>query len=73
MQVPLPPTVAGISTRHHTTDTHAFTLQERLHHEHSIEVPVKCLEGRLYARISAHVYNVPADYQRLAHAVKYLS
>ena len=51
------------------TDSEAFYLQERLHHEHHIEVPVKCLEGRLYVRISAHIYNRLEQYQHLAEAV----
>lgn len=34
-----------------------------------VEVPVKCVQGHLYVRLSAHVYNVEADYQRLAEEV----
>jgi hypothetical protein len=45
-------------------------LQEILHHEHHIEVPVKCLEGRLYVRLSAHVHNSLDQYERLAQVVK---
>jgi isopenicillin-N epimerase len=43
-----------------------------LHHEHMIEVPIKCLEGRLYARLSSHVYNVPEDYHHLSNVIKKL-
>jgi selenocysteine lyase/cysteine desulfurase len=46
--------------------------QEILHHEHKIEVPVKCLEGRLYLRVSAHIYNTLDQYQHLAHTIKTL-
>ena len=47
-------------------------MQEILHHRFSIEVPVKCLEGRVYVRISAHVYNIIEDYKKLALAIKSL-
>lgn len=65
--VPLPASVAGSGG---VSDNDAFRVQEWLHHEHLIEAPVKCLEGRLYVRISAHIYNCIADYQRLAWAVR---
>lgn len=42
--------------------------QDALFQRH-VECPVKCIQGRLYVRISAHVYNMRADYVRLAHAV----
>lgn len=47
----------------------ADTVQDCLYYDYAIEVPVKTLKGRLYVRISAHVYNVIADYQKLADAV----
>jgi isopenicillin-N epimerase len=36
-----------------------------------IEVPIKCVEGKLYARLSCHIYNTPADYHQLAKALKF--
>ena len=54
------------------TDTDAFQLQEKLHHEYRIEVPVKCLEGRLYVRISAHVYNSIEEYEYLGETLRTL-
>ena len=48
-------------------------LQELLHHDHRIEVPIKCIDGRLFVRLSAHVHNHPDQYRALAHAVKGLS
>jgi isopenicillin-N epimerase len=36
--------------------------------QHRIVVPVMPIDGVLWARISAQVYNVPADYERLAAA-----
>lgn len=38
--------------------------------EHAIECPVKCIAGRLFVRISCHVYNVRSDYEALAAAVE---
>lgn len=46
-----------------------YVLQDMLHYNHHVEVPVKCVQGQLYVRISAHVYNVLEDYHRLAEAV----
>lgn len=34
-----------------------------------LQVPVKAIEGRLYVRISAHIYNTPQDYRTLSAAV----
>eukprot|EP00040_Diaphanoeca_grandis_P034773 m.217051 g.217051 ORF g.217051 m.217051 type:complete len:477 (-) comp33226_c1_seq5:27-1457(-) len=47
----------------------ADKCQEFLHFNHQIEVPVKNINGVLHVRISAHIYNELADYQRLARAV----
>lgn len=47
-------------------------MQEYLHHEHKVEVPIKCLEGRLYTRISAHIYNDIDDYAKFAADIKKL-
>ena len=44
-------------------------LQDMLHYQYHIEVPVKCIQGGLYVRISGHVYNELADYQKLADSV----
>lgn len=34
-----------------------------------LQVPVKAIQGKLYVRVSAHIYNEPREYQRLAEAV----
>mmetsp|Transcript_40342 Transcript_40342/g.111120 ORF Transcript_40342/g.111120 Transcript_40342/m.111120 type:complete len:348 (+) Transcript_40342:469-1512(+) len=58
----------------------AFGMQEPLQYEHAemwqnalfhrkIEVPVKALSGRLYVRISAHIYNEMEDYAVLRDVV----
>jgi len=44
-------------------------IQDRLYYEYKIECPVKHLDGRLYVRISAHVYNHIDEYKRLAEAM----
>lgn len=41
-------------------------LSLRLMREHGIVAPVMPLEGRHWLRISAQIYNEPADYERLA-------
>lgn len=38
-----------------------------------IEVPVKCVQGRLYVRLSAHLYNQLSDYERLADAMQLIA
>jgi selenocysteine lyase/cysteine desulfurase len=44
-------------------------VQDKLHFDYGIEVPIKPIDGRLYARISAHVYNEINHYNVLANAV----
>ncbi|KAG6616949.1 Isopenicillin N epimerase [Phytophthora cinnamomi] len=50
------------------TSTDAKRVQDGLHYIHHIEVPVKCVDGRLYVRLSAHVYNCLEDFEKLAVA-----
>ncbi|KAL4426688.1 hypothetical protein ABPG77_004744 [Micractinium sp. CCAP 211/92] len=51
------------------TSADAKFVQDMLHHNHAVESPVKCIGGQLYVRISVHIYNELADYERLAAAV----
>lgn len=51
------------------TPERAVALHDRLLDDHRIEVPVLALDGALWCRISAQIYNEPADYHRLADAV----
>lgn len=44
-------------------------VQDALHSHYKVEVPVKQIEGRLYLRISAFVYNDESDYGYLRDAV----
>ncbi|RHY67022.1 hypothetical protein DYB30_008428, partial [Aphanomyces astaci] len=60
--VPLPPHVFGLDATTTKTSSDAKCVQDRLHAEFHVEVPVKCIGGRLYLRLSAHVYNCVEDY-----------
>ena len=52
-----------------STGDDAARLRDRLLFDHGIEVQVHAGHGRLWARISAQVYNEISDYERLADAV----
>jgi isopenicillin-N epimerase len=52
------------------TPGRALELRRTLFDEHRIEVPVIAFAGALWARISAHAYNRPVDYARLAAAFR---
>jgi isopenicillin-N epimerase len=64
--VPLPPTLA-------TDAEGAAALQRRLFDDDRIEVPVFTWNARPYIRLSAHVYNRPAEYEALADALARLA
>ncbi len=51
-----------------STSAHAKAVQDYLF-DNFIEVPIKCVKGVLYVRISCHVYNELHEYQRLAEAI----
>jgi len=57
--VPLP---AGVAS----TVDEASVLQERIATEAAVEVAVTSWNGHGFVRVSAHIYNCPADYSRLA-------
>lgn len=44
-----------------------------MHEQHHIEVPIKTIQGTLYVRISAHIYNTLDDYKHLTAAVTALT
>jgi len=50
------------------TSTEAKIIQDALH-DSGIEVPVKAVQGHLYVRTSAHVYNELEDYYKLMNGV----
>jgi selenocysteine lyase/cysteine desulfurase len=51
------------------TSADAKEWQDWLHFRAAVEVPVKCIQGCLYVRITAHIYNEARDYEVLADAV----
>jgi selenocysteine lyase/cysteine desulfurase len=53
------------------TSTDAKKLQDALH-ELKVEAPVKLINGRLYVRVSCHIYNHLDDFERLAYTVSRL-
>ncbi len=57
--VPLPEGIAA-------TREDAAALQDRIGTESAVEVAITCWAGRGFVRLSAHAYNAPADYRRLA-------
>jgi selenocysteine lyase/cysteine desulfurase len=65
--VRLPRAVQSADGRASTSDD-AKRIQDYLF-DHFIEVPIKCVNGKLYVRISCHVYNDLQDYAKLAQAV----
>jgi isopenicillin-N epimerase len=54
------------------TPADAAAIHDRLIDAFGVEVPVTALAGALWLRISAQIYNEPADYHRLAAAVQAL-
>jgi isopenicillin-N epimerase len=60
--VPLPDGVAA-------TPAAAMALQARIAEEAAVEVAVTSWAGHGFVRLSAHVYNAPDDYVRLAEAL----
>lgn len=52
------------------TREEAARLQYTLLYKHHIEAPILCLEGRLWVRVSAQVYNEIEEIERLARAIE---
>ena len=63
VSLPLPGTEAA-------TLDNAQRWHDRLWQEHRVEVPVLSLNGRLWVRISAQIYNDLSDYEALALALR---
>lgn len=61
--VPLPPGVA-------TTETATKALWQTISERFGCEVAVTNWRGRGMLRLSAHAYNAPADYARLARGLR---
>jgi hypothetical protein len=67
--VRLPDGLLGLSVDMPRTSNDVERVQDTLHNKCKIEVPVKLLQGKLYIRISAHIYNDLKDYERVAQAI----
>jgi selenocysteine lyase/cysteine desulfurase len=64
--VKLPPTICGSpNSENPKTSTDAKKVQDFLYDNH-VEVPIKCINGVLYVRLSCHIYNDLTEYDRLA-------
>jgi len=69
--VRLPDDISGKGSKERKTSTDAKRLQDYLYDNH-IEVPIKCINGILFTRVSCHVYNEVREYEKLAEvALKY--
>jgi isopenicillin-N epimerase len=62
--VPLPPPLD------HLPNEDVLKLQQRLHDQYHIEVPIMIWAGRNYVRPCCQIYNVANDIHRLADAIK---
>lgn len=51
-----------------STSDNAKYVQDMLY-DNFIEVPIKCINGVLYVRISCHIYNELRQYERLASII----
>ena len=65
--VRLPESICG-AWNDRKTSTDAKQIQDFLYSQH-IEVPIKCVRGVLYARVSCHLYNHGEEFDRLARAL----
>lgn len=60
---------ANDGDRASSTSNDAKRIQDYLF-DQCIEVPIKCIEGVLYVRISCHVYNTIDEYEHLARVLQ---
>lgn len=49
--------------------TQARLIEDQLYNEYKIDAPIVCVQNKLYVRISVHVYNHLADFEKLANAI----
>lgn len=68
VQLPLDVSGANKSSNQQMNSTDAKRFQDILYSQ-NIEVPVKCVRGLLYARVSCHLYNTTEDFQCLANSI----
>lgn len=58
-----------LPTHDPATSTDAKKVQDYLYSQR-IEVPIKCINGKLYVRVSCHIYNQRNDFEHLATAIQ---
>lgn len=56
------------NSNNNKTSSDAKRIQDFLF-DHSIEVPIKCINGELFVRVSCHVYNELEEFDRLGEIV----
>lgn len=66
--VRLPSSICGNKDSNRKTSADAKAVQDFLY-DNMIEVPIKCINGVLYVRISSHVYNTTEDIRRLGRVL----
>ena len=64
----VPPRLETVNDAQNTSDD-AKRLQDYLY-DNQVEVPIKCIEGKLYVRVSCHVYNRLQDFERLGKVLQ---
>ena len=69
--VRLPSHLSG-SENEKKTSTDAKRIQDYFYSS-KVEVPVKCVNGVLYVRVSCHLYNTAEDFEKLAQAALKMS
>jgi len=67
----LPTTISGKNIEDSKSSTEAKKLQDYLYSQ-NIEVPIKCIQGVLYVRISCHIYNTLEQYDVLGRTIQAL-
>jgi len=65
--VRLPDRISKSQDSERKTSTDAKDVQDYLY-SRKVEVPVKCIRGMLYVRVSCHVYNTGEEFENLARA-----
>ena len=68
VQLPLDISGANKSSNERMNSTDAKRVQDFLYSQ-NIEVPVKCVRGLLYARVSCHLYNTAEEFECLANSI----
>lgn len=61
--LPLPDSLATLP------ESQRYVVQNKLWNTYRVSCPVIPFAGRLYIRVTAHIYNNEEDYEKLAHAV----